>query len=500
MRKVCPVALFLTLFFLSSCNDPFEETIRKVARDGEITLTEWNEIEKSVLDSRKSRELLNSDGSLNNEKTKDYVENFVGKNMRINGLLVFPNIGVEKEILMEEDTVTFKFFLERSGSMTPYDDVRTDGGFKKAISMLLNSIPGNGTQRHLMYVVNDAVYTYNRTYKDFLQSANIFTETQSIGDPRYTDFTCIFDSILNRTGENEASILVSDLIYSTKNMAGVNPQRILNEAQTLTTSVFKGHSDRDVLVIKLLSDYVGNYYPYNSPNIGKKYNGKRPFYLMIVANPDVMKKIFFDEKYKDFRNFKHLNGFENYYCFVRKNDKPLYSVIFSDGHVQGRFAAAKGSTQTIHSIEDLEPDRHNNVTTLVVAVDMNEIITEKDYLTDANNYEIQSASGFELKEIIELNTSELDPSVSRYVPTATHLLVLSTEEKLSNETLILRLKNKFPVWIEKSSSDDDTNFENDSFAGTTFAFKYLMQGIYDSFYSSASVPDYYQINIDIKKK
>lgn len=188
--------------------------------------------------------------------------------------------------------IKVKFYLERSGSMTPFDAKSTKGDFKSAISMLLNNIPGNNDPSNLLYVVNDAVYSYDRTYKDFIQSKNIFADTKSLGDPRYTDFTCIFDSILSRTNDNELSILVSDLIYSTKDMIGVTGQKVLNEANLLTRSVFKGHTDKMVLVIKMNGDYDGPYYTFQSPNKGLMYKGERPYYFVFVAKPKVMQRIF----------------------------------------------------------------------------------------------------------------------------------------------------------------------------------------------------------------
>ena len=219
--------------------------------------------------------------------------------------------------------------------------------------------------------------------------------------------------------------------------------------------------------------------------------------MMIVAKSDVMQRLFSDKRYQDFCNFKHLNGYENYYCFTRSCEEPEYSVLFQNS---SRFAAAKGQKQ-IHSIKNLESDRRTGETQLVVAVDMSRIITEPEYLTDPDNYDIQSKSSFTISEITPLDKDNTTSDITRYAPTATHLITLTTAEKLCNEQLVICLKNEFPSWISKSSSNDDRNSSDADFSTTTFAFKSMMEGIYQAFYSTTEPQQYYyRLPIDIKKK
>lgn len=118
------------------------------------------------------------------------------------------------------------FYLERSGSMTPYDSPQGDGPFKAAIVQMLNNLPGNNGDNKI-FVVNSKVCQYPQGFQKFIADNNIFEATKGIGDPSYTDFSKIFDTILNKTGNDELSILVSitDMIYSTKSMSGINPPK-----------------------------------------------------------------------------------------------------------------------------------------------------------------------------------------------------------------------------------------------------------------------------------
>ena len=392
--------------------------------------------------------------------------------------------------------VRFKFFLERSGSMTPFDATTTTGDFKSAITSFLNSIPdGKAGSENLLFIVNDAVYPFDKSYKEFIQSKNIFADTKNVGDPRYTDFTCIFDSILAKTGKNEVGVLVSDLIYSTPNMAQVNCTKILNEAKSLTHSVFKGKTNKDVLIVKMLGDYDGPYYTYNSPNKGQQYNGTRPYYFVVVAAPDVMQRLFNDKKYLECMAFEDRQGYEDLYCF--SNEKKVdYSVLLSNKRNEGRVGAVRGQN-LIHEVENIEADRNGTVT-MTVAADLSGIIVPGKALLDPKNYEITSISGFKIKKIEKIKDEEKDEKL-RAIPAATHFIMLTTQKKIAFETLKLRFKNELPAWVEKTNSDDDTNLYSTGFSKTTYAFKYMMGGIHEAYYGTVEDPSYFQIEIKINK-
>ena len=392
--------------------------------------------------------------------------------------------------------IRFKFFLERSGSMTPFDATSTSGVFKSAITSFLNSIPDckDGSE-NLLFIVNDAVYTFDKSYKEFIQSKNIFADTKNVGDPRYTDFTCIFDSILAKTGQNEVAVLVSDLIYSTPNMAVVNCSKILNEAKSLTRSVFKGKTAKDVLVVKMLGDYDGPYYTYNSPNKGQNYKGTRPYYFVVVAAPVVMQRLFNDPKYKESMAFADRQGYEDFYCF--SNEKKVdYSILLSNKRNEGRVGAVRGQN-LIHEVEKIETNRNGTVT-MTVAADLSGIIVPEKALLDPKNYEISSLSGFKINNIEKIKESERDEKL-RSIPSATHFIMLTTHNQVVYETLKLKFKNELPAWVLRTNIDDDTDLSAAVFPKTTFAFKYMMDGIYEAYYGTVENPSYFQIELKINK-
>lgn len=77
--------------------------------------------------------------------------------------------------------------------------------------------------------------------------------------------------------------------------------------------------------------------------------------------------------------------------------------------------------------------------------------------------------------------------------------MLSTKNRIAYETLNLRFRNELPAWVSKSNTDDDTNLNSSDFSKTTYAFKYMMDGIHEAYYGTVEDPSYFQIELKINK-
>ena len=370
------------------------------------------------------------------------------------------------------------FYIERSGSMIPYDSPQGDGTFKAAIVKMLNAAQSEGLKSNVL-VVNSKITQYPDGLNKFLADGNIFESTKGLGDASYTDFALIFNKILNNTAPGEISILVSDMIYSTKNMNGVNPQKIFNEIRGMTTSVMgRGHATKKCIeIVKMIGSFNGMYYPYNSPTKGIKYNGKRPYYILIVGSQDDMKRLYTDNKYADMLQFKSLEGFQQQYLFSQSGYlKPFYSFLLSGSDIRGRFEPEHGQDQQITSILGLEPDRNSGDIRLDLAVDLSHISASESYLTDKNNYDLESDDEIKIKEIRPIRKEDFGESGRKLLGKVSHVIVLEMKQINREQNVKIKLKNNLPNWVLSSSNDDDRIPD----ATTTFGFKYLMQGIYDS--------------------
>lgn len=493
------IAAFISIFVLvTSCKDnhtkEFNRLLLELAdNDQTIDRDDWIEIEK-YLDSQKANfRFLFDDDNISIQGVKEYIQDFFERR-RPSKEIQFVGIG-------GKEYMNVNFYLERSGSMTPYDSPNGDGSFKAAIVQMLNNLPGNNEDNKI-YVVNSSINAYPDGFSKFISDTNIFEATKGIGDPSYTDFGAIFTQLLDKTGEDELSILVSDMIYSTKDMIGINPQKVFAEAQGMANAVFKKQvQDKAMLIVKMNGSFSGPYYCYNSPKGGKSYTGRRPYYIVVVGSNQNIVRLTKDKNYLPFSNFSELKGYENMYLFETDDVyKPYYSFMLSNPDIRGRFAPEHGKDTQIKDLTDMEVDRNSGDIRLALAVDLSGMLIDKDYLTDVKNYQIDSDDKLEIKEIREINKNDITPAEKKYIGSATHIFILGMNEIKNDQHVEIKLLNNLPSWIEETSSDDDTNVGIGNFSQTTFGLKYLMQGIYNSYKkNSKRNPYYFELEMNFKK-
>ncbi len=496
MKKIFKALIILFVVFVSStfvaCTDSakkdFNHLLIEVAgNDYTIDRDEWHKLQSFIDENKAHFKEFYHDGQLDKESVKKYITDFFSKRRDAHEI---------NFVGLADEPIKVNFFLERSGSMIAYDAPQGDGSFKAAIVQMLNNLP-DAQDKHQIYVVNSSITPYPQGIQQFVNDNNIFASTKGIGDASYTDFGAIFDKILNKTKDNELSILVTDMIYSTKNMMGVNAQKVFAEAQSMTHTVFRNEvKNKAMLIVKMIGSYDGLYYPYLSPNKGYPYHGKRPYYIVIVGNNENMARLTTDAAYKVFAQLSELKGYENMYLFDTDDTyKPYYSFLLSHPDIRGRFEPQRGQGTQIKNLEGVEPDKNSGDIKLVLAVDLSKMLIDNDYLTNIHNYKVEADNQVKIQQIRKIDKKDLSAAEKKYVGSATHLFILSVDKVSNEQEVSIKLLNHLPSWVSASSCDDDTSA--DSY--TTFGLKYLLQGIYNSYLrNSDGEPYYFEMKIKMK--
>jgi hypothetical protein len=394
----------------------------------------------------------------------------------------------------------FKLYLERSESMVPYDNVSGAGDFKEVIVNLLNRLDMINPGNNIIYIVNDSIYLFKRKFAQFIQAGNVFEITKNYGDPSWTDFNLIFETVLKDTKANQLSILVSDLIYSPKNFTNKSGKKIALEVQQLSQNIFNRYkSDFSLLVIKYTGDFNGPYYAFDNTTFN--YHNNRPYYLMLIAKNNVLAQVLTNNKYQSFREFTKMKGFQNYYLFNCHNESspPYYSLLpFSNLNI-AKFnvkRSEKNSSSRIIELEKIDFDPRQNKFELVVALDLNQYFIAEDYKTNVNNYNIEPNNFFDVVKIEPINKSLINPNDIKYLGTSTHLMTICAKnfDNFQNE-IHISLKRIYPKWFKESSTVDDRNPNYPYFSKQTFAFSELMTGIFDSYFPVTAESNYFTIEL-----
>ena len=454
-----------------------EKAVKKALINGDTTQVCYDSICSLIKGSPKSyAEFLTESGDINVEALGKYI-NEVGSQLRPPMKWDITGYGLKE--------LTLTVYFERSGSMTPYDTPGGGGQLKKAVNDLINFFPSKDGVK--INIVNDNIYPYSGTVDSFLQDRNIYESTKGTGDASYTDFKLIFEKIIQAQKSGNVSVLVTDLIYSPKNTTDVSVEKILNEENSVATSIFKTYKGKSIIVNQMMGDYNGQYYPYNGTPFA--YSGKRPFYLIIIGDASTINRMSADDKYA---KFLHPSEVKNSYRFNQAQSELNVKVIPDWKDNVGRFRVSRSDQ---NELTNCEGDRETGVLCFTLAANLKPLAKDDAFLSNVANYTVQSQSGFEIS-IRTIKPEDVTNNNRSYLDGMTHLITAKGKFNTSRDELSITLPNQFPEWIKTSSSTSDIDSSAPSFATTTFGLEQFLQGIYDAF--SAGNESYGKIVIKLQ--
>ncbi len=454
-----------------------EKAVKKALINGDTTQVCYDSICSLIKGSPKSyAEFLTESGDINVEALGKYI-NEVGSQLRPPMKWDITGYGLKE--------LTLTVYFERSGSMTPYDTPGGGGQLKKAVNDLINFFPSKDGVK--INIVNDNIYPYSGTVDSFLQDRNIYESTKGTGDASYTNLKLIFEKIIQAQKSGNVSVLVTDLIYSPKNTADVSVEKILNEENSVATSIFKTYKGKSIIVNQMMGDYNGQYYPYNGTPFA--YSGKRPFYLIIIGDASTINRMSADDKYA---KFLHPSEVKNSYRFNQAQSELNVKVIPDWKDNVGRFRMSRSDQ---NELTNCEGDRETGVLCFTLAANLKPLAKDDAFLSNVANYTVQSQSGFEIS-IRSIKPEDVTNNNRSYLDGMTHLITAKGKFNTSRDELSITLPNQFPEWIKTSSSTSDIDSSVPSFATTTFGLEQFLQGIYDAF--SAGNESYGKIVIKLQ--
>lgn len=485
--------------WLSGCSssaDNLDEQISDALDDNTIDVTEADALKvfvaqesKELGKDKKTKALLTPDGKIDESALLAYIKrNRVYRKLAKDGKT--PTVNLSGGAVSGKP-LRLKLYLEASGSMFPYDAPGGNGAFKRTLNDVLTEFDAVNPGQGKLFVVNTEVNDLGLSLPQFFKEKNIFTVAKTKGKTTSTDFEKIFTDILSNTSGDDLSILVSDLIYSDANLAGMSAQKTLDAASSLLTTVFNPYaSTHSMLVLKFNADFDGTYYSWN--NAKKKYAGQRPYYLCLIGRNETMQRLYQDQTYQTIRRFDQLPGFADSWFFGRdeKTIAPFYSVLVTDPTRKGRFKRSdeevRSHAKAVHTISDVQPDVTDKSLTIPVAVDLSALRLPASLLTDASQYVVDGKDNFKVSAVQAYSGAN----------GTTHKLLLTTDKPARGErTATIRLRRQFPPrWIANTNTTNDA----DPDANSTFGIQNLLQGV-ERAYNPNNQTEYFTLTIQFKE-
>lgn len=448
---------------LMSCggHGQLEKAVRSVLVSGDTTRAAYDSLCSIVTDNpAKYGDFLTPEGKVDHKKMSDFIDQ-IGSHLR-------PPMHWNTRPYGGVDNLSLSVYFERSGSMVPYDQREGGGQLKKAVNDLINHFPAGSKVD--INIVNDGIYPYQHSVDEFLKDRDIYQSTSGIGDASYTDFQLIFNKILEAQQPGNVSVLVSDLIYSPKDTHGVSIDKIFNEENSLATHVFARYKGKSVVVQQFMGDYSGKYYPYNG--VPFEYSGKRPFYLVIIADSDVMDQLAQDKRYSGVLDSPEVR---HSYRFNQGTSEVECRVLPEWKDNAGRFRVKHGDGIALSKCDG---DRQTGKLCFSLAANLGGLLKDDALLTNSANYEVSSIDGYTLT-IQPIEQSMFTANNKEYLEGMTHVLTLLGDLKSPRDEVRISLRNELPEWVHQSSSTSDTG-AGSSFATTTLGLEQLLGGMFDA--------------------
>lgn len=457
---------------LMSCggHGQLEKAVRSVLVSGDTTHAAYDSLCSIVTDNpAKYGDFLTPEGKVDHKKMSDFIDQ-IGSHLR-------PPMHWNTRPYGGVDNLSLSVYFERSGSMVPYDQREGGGQLKKAVNDLINHFPAGSKVD--INIVNDGIYPYQHSVDEFLKDRDIYQSTSGIGDASYTDFQLIFNKILEAQQPGNVSVLVSDLIYSPKDTHGVSIDKIFNEENSLATHVFARYKGKSVVVQQFMGDYSGKYYPYNG--VPFEYSGKRPFYLVIIADSDVMDQLAQDKRYSGVLDSPEVR---HSYRFNQGTSEVECRVLPEWKDNAGRFRVKHGDGIALSKCDG---DRQTGKLCFSLAANLGGLLKDDALLTNPANYEVSSIDGYTLT-IQPIEQSMFTANNKEYLEGMTHVLTLLGDLKSPRDEVRISLRNELPEWVHQSSSTSDTSASS-SFATTTLGLEQLLGGMFDAMKGGSSLFD-----------
>lgn len=408
------------------------------------------------------------------------------------------------EPLVENDTIEnskinhVTMYLENSGSMFGY--VNGDTEFVNVVNDLAqfpNLVVDNTDYSYVLISgkknaqhKKDELTTYDVGHNPSILKAQLNKKGFERPSSGKSDLTEMFKIALNKARGDSISILISDGIYDVGG-AKIPLNDLKNEVASTRTAFIKKlqKDDIETLVIKLESTFDGFYHPANVDNPKEKslkIIQKRPYYIWVFGNEELLKKYFPENRLKSLDGYVDMARFQQ----LRASNLPYIGV----GYENFGFRLDFKEPNTFELYKNF-----TSVSSFNIAVDFSDLSVSDTYVISKDNYSTSGNYDVESVESISVNpTSKLKPYLEKLSFKPTHLIkVVSKTKNPELGDFIISLNDFMPNWINETNADTDYPF--DGSVDKTFGFRYLIEGIDDAYNETSQTNNIAEFKITIKK-
>jgi hypothetical protein len=277
-----------------------------------------------------------------------------------------------------------------------------------------------------------------------------------------SDIANVIGNILRKTDKDNASILISDCVFSPpKNQNAISYLKLqqVSIKDALISQLKK--QKLSVAIYQMKARFDGHYYDHNSVDLS--INTDRPYYVWFIGSPEQINDIVSKQIIN--QNDPHLVN----QIVLSNTQKPLPAQfkVVNKGRV-GSYDFKKFNEITNATSEQSSFG-------FGVAINFNGDSRNSSFFSDPSIYSLSNPT-YSLT-VRPLNNAERK---SAALSGFTHLLTLKTS-KLQTEELTVMTIARLPTWVDKYSSTDDSTIQsNMAEQSRTFGLSFLIRGVSDA--------------------
>lgn len=334
-------------------------------------------------------------------------------------------------------------YIENSGSMDGY--MCEGSQLKDAVFDYVSDLSIYSDTTKLNYI-NNKIIPYKGNLELYIKTMTPATFQKAGGNHSNSDLGEMLKMVLQEMSDTSVSIFISDCILD---LPVSNSQKFLNTCQiSIKNAINEGRNripNLGIEIIKMMSDFNGNYY-YPNGGIEKLKDVKRPYYIWIFGNSNMLAKLNSEVSVNELGNF----GFEDIVSYSPKVAEPY--------DIQNR-------ALTSTTINSKKGDYY-----ATIRVDFRSTLQPETVIQNLSNYTFNNQS-----IIIE----DIKPITAQGSP-YTHFvnIVIPKGVNIAEDNLILKAP-QMPNWVFESNDENGKNV-NDNLNKTT-GIKYLIEGVADAY-------------------
>jgi hypothetical protein len=368
---------------------------------------------------------------------------------------------------------TLKVYIENSDSMDGY--ISSGNDFKDSITNLIVRLKSQASKTEFNYI-NSGIFPIKQSLEGFIKDLSPSGNSSYYRNKSNTfgsDLNSLFKKIVNSLGRDEVSLFITDGIYSVQESSNIQNELLSSQNFTMNTFI-EAITEKNIstVVLQYESMFDGSYY--DMRHTPHHIKSKKPFYVFIIGNKDVLDSLWIDKSTEIKKNQK----LKNYSFFQNIKTNTVNSMVLSNYKKTGSRKIIDRYRGIIKNIS-LNTD---NLFQISLVTDLHPYKGDDKLLDDTSNYKIPKYCSLEIENFDFSNLDSNDKVfLQKFTGNPSHIFTLLCNKNiLGEEKLYITLIKQRSSWIKDLNQDSDISAYN-WVEFKTFGLENLISGISDAY-------------------